>query len=233
VTVTRTGYFPETRTVEPDAGETVVVDWKLRPGATLWVTSVPPDASVSVNGAVVLAATPGVTSTFEPNRPVEVAVALQGYDTFTKKMTVRGEQKLDVKLVAALKVGVTSSPTGAEVTFDGKAMGQTPVDVWLSPRGSHTLVVSKAGWSTVKKVLSGPQAEVIHVALSDVELEKYEADVAKAVKAYDLANEALERAQKRNQEAPLAAAEAAMEKATSDLEEAERQLAAAKARRAR
>lgn len=238
VKVARGGFFVETREVEPTAGETARVDVTLRPGATLRVTSDPPDASVTVNGELVLEATPGVTAAFAPNKSVEVAVSFPGYDTFTKKLKVKGEQKLDVKLTASIQVGITSSPTEAQVTLDGKPVGTTPVDVFLSARGKHTVAVTKPGWSTVKKVLSGPQKDLVHFTLSDLELEKYEADVAKALKAYDKANDALEATQKRAQENPkfeaqLEAAEAEMEKATAELEEAERQLAAAKAKRAR
>lgn len=239
VKVVRGGYFVETRQVSPGVGETARVDVTLRPGATLRVTSDPPDASVTVNGELVLEATPGVTAAFAPNKSVEVAVSYPGYDTFTKKLKVKGEQKLDVKLTASLKVGITSSPTEAQVTVDGKPVGTTPVDVFLSARGKHTVAVTKPGWSTVKKVLSGPQDDaVVHFTLSDLELEKFEAEVAKALKAYDKANDALEATQQRAQENPkfeaqLEAAEAEMEKATAALEEAERQLAAAKAKRAR
>lgn len=237
VEVSLDGYASAEREVEPGRGDTVSVDFALKPGATLDVTSDPPDASVSVNGRLVLAGTPGVTKSFPPG-PVEVVVRYPGYDDFTKKLKAKkGAQKLDVKLLAKVKVPVTSSPTGAQVTLDGEDAGVTPAALLLSPKGKYTVVVTKDGWSTVKKVVSKPNGDPIDFKLSDLELDALQEKVTKALKAYDAANVALQNAQRRAQQDPaltdqLDKAEDQMTQATTDLEEAESALAAAKARRA-
>lgn len=236
--VTLTGYAPGTRELTPVRGDTASVDFALKPGATLNVTSDPPDASVTVNGRLVLERTPGVTKVFPPG-PVEVVVRSPGYDDFTKKLTAKkGEQKLVAKLAPQVTVAVTSTPSEASVTLDGQDAGVTPTQLRLSSRGKYTLVVTKPGWSTVKQVLNKPSGEAVDVKLSDLELDRLQAAVDKAMKAYDAANAALQRAQRRALEDPNAAdkvdeADERMVQATSALEEAESALAAAKAKRAR
>jgi hypothetical protein len=228
------GHVALLRELEAAAGDRLTVDAVLKPGATLEVTSDPPDASVTVNGQLVLASTPGVTKAFPPGA-VEVVVSSPGYDDFRRKLKAKaGAQKLDAKLKARVKVAVTSSPPGASVTLDGADAGVTPVELLLSTQRTYTLVVTKAGWSTVKKVLKKPDGEPVDFQLVDLELEQLKANVAKALKAYDAANEVLENAQKHpERQAQLEAAEEAMTKATVALEEAESALAAAKSKRAR
>lgn len=237
VEVSLDGYATAEREVEPGRDDTVSVEFALKPGATLSVTSDPPDASVTVNGRVALENTPGVTKSFPPG-PIEVVVRYPGYDDFTKKLKAKkGAQKLDVKLLAKVKVPVTSSPTGAQVRLDGEDAGVTPAELLLSTRGRYTVEVTKDGWSTVKKVLTKPSGAPVDFKLSDLELDALQASVAKALKAYDAANAALQNAQRRAQQDPaltdqLDKAEEQMTQATTDLEEAESALAAAKARRA-
>jgi hypothetical protein len=237
VEVSLDGHVTAEREVEPGHGDTVVLAFALEPGARLEVTSDPPGASVTVNGRVVLERTPGVTKSFPPG-PIEVVVRSPGYDDFTKKLRARkGVQKLDAKLLAKVKVRVTSSPPGASVTLDGQDAGVTPTELLLSRKGRYTLQVTKAGFSTVKKVLTKPDGDPVDFKLTDLELQALEAKVAKALKAYDAANAALQAAQRRAQENPalgdqLEKAEERMAQATTALEEAESALAAAKARRA-
>lgn len=237
VEVSLDGYADAEREVEPGHDDTVAVEFALKPGATLNVTSDPPDASVRVNGRVVLENTPGVTKSFPPG-PVEVVVRYPGYDDFTKKLKAKkGAQKLDAKLLAKVKVTVTSSPTGASVKLDGEDAGVTPTQLLLSTKGKYTVEVTKDGWSTVKKVLTKPNGDPVDFKLSDLELDALQANVAKALKAYDAANVTLQNAQRRAQQDPslsdrLDKAEEQMTQATTDLEEAESALAAAKARRA-
>lgn len=229
------GHVALLRELEPAAGDSVTVDAVLKPGATLEVTSDPPDASVTVNGQLVLAGTPGVTKPIALGT-AEVVVSSPGYDDFTKKLKVKpgAPQKLDAKLKAQVKVAVTSSPTGASVTLDGADAGVTPAVLLLSTQRTYTVVVTKAGWSAVKKVLKKPDGEPVEFQLVDLELEELKANVAKALKAYDTANDVLENAQKHpEREAQLEAAEEAMTKATVALEGAENALANARAKRAR
>lgn len=231
--VSMPGFFPETKELEPAPGETVTASFILKPAVVLHVTSDPPDASVTVNGALALAATPG--DALVPPGTIEVAVSLPRHDTFRKKLKVKtGEQKLDVKLAPSVRVSITSRPSDADVTVDGKPSGKTPLDLWLSAKGRYVVAVSKAGFSTVKKVIARPQPDddPVEFTLTDLELEKLQANVDKKLAAYDRAYEALERAQQRVAQNPalseqLDAAEAAMQKATDELEEAKRQLEAA------
>lgn len=238
VEVSLDGYATAEREVEPGHDESVSVEFALKPGATLNVTSDPPDASVTVNGRVLLEGTPGVTKSFPPG-PIEVVVRYPGYDDFTKKLKAKkGPQKLDAKLLAKVKVPITSSPTGGSVKLDGEDAGVTPTELLLSTKGKYTVEVTKDGWSTVKKVLTKPNGYPVDFKLSDLELDALQANVAKALKAYDAANVTLQNAQRRAQQDPsltdqLDKAEEQMTQATTDLEEAESALAAAKARRAR
>lgn len=232
--VSTAGFFPEQTVLEPAPGETVVAAFTLRPAVTIHVTSDPPDASVTVNGEPALAATPG--DLLAAPGTVELAVSFPQHDTFTRKLKVKkGAQKLDAKLLPSVKVSITSKPTAAEVTLDGKPAGVTPVDLWLSSKGKYTVAVTKEGWSTEKKVLVKPKPREapVEFVLTDLELSRLEAAVAKALKAYDNADEALERAQASSAGSPqrLEAAEAAMQKATEELEEAQGQLAAAREKR--
>jgi hypothetical protein len=51
-------------------------------------------------------------------------------------------------------VGISSSPTGAQITVDNQAMGVTPVTVPLSRKDSHTVKLALAGYQPYELQLS-------------------------------------------------------------------------------
>lgn len=57
------------------------------------------------------------------------------------------------RAVAPARITVQSEPAGASVTIDGRAAGETPFSIDLSP-GSHDLTLSASGHATAKKKIT-------------------------------------------------------------------------------
>ncbi len=236
------GFFPESRTLEPNAKEATEVSVTLRPASRVRVTTEPAGAQVSIGGQVVIPQTPGISGPLEPG-PADIVVTLAGYEQQQQRVTLaEQEAPLSFTLSHGAKVAVASAPPGAEVKVDDVVVGATPLDVYVSPKGKHTIVISKPTWSTVKRVLTRIKpGERVVVSLVDLDLVPARKRAMKARTIYGKAETTLAQLQAKAEatsnvtpalEKQLATAERVMEKASIELESAEVALKAVEERRA-
>lgn len=100
------------------------------PGSLLEVISIPPGATVTVNGRQLPGTTPLVLPGAEPEREVHLRVELAKHELWTREEFVPAGRHLTV--IAALRpiVGtlqVDSVPPGAEVFLQNRSLGRTPL----------------------------------------------------------------------------------------------------------
>jgi hypothetical protein len=104
----------------------------LRDGV-LVVTSTPPGAQVSLDGKVVAGATPLVIDPIRLSSGHRVEATAPGHRSVSAEVGAEpGRLTRTVHLVLPFALGsltVESVPPGAEVSVDGKPVGQTPVTV--------------------------------------------------------------------------------------------------------
>jgi hypothetical protein len=234
VKVELSGYFPATQDRSPNARERLTFNFTLKPAARLKVTSEPPGARVLSSMNEVLKHTPGVAEPLEVGE-TEVLVFLEGYQPSRQKMTLPvGESTLDVTLTPGEKLTVNSTPDKAEIYVDGLWAGITPADVYVAPKGKHTVEVKKESWATAKKVFTQvSKPTTFNVKLVDTDRVRAQAIVARARARYDKVNRALEKVQAKLEQMPsspgklerqLVALERDMEKAATELEKADADL---------
>lgn len=235
------GFFPVTKVVEPNTHQDTDLALSLRPASRLRVATEPPGASVSVEGKVVLALTPGLSDLLPPGE-VDVLIVLAGHEAVQKRVNLVGrEEPLSVRLSPGAKVSVTANVPHAEVRLDGVLIGEAPLDLAVPRKGKHTVVVSKPGWSQFTRVLTKVKGnERIAATLVDTEIAGLKKRVASARANYDKASLVLSRLQGKvrdyatptaAQERQIAAAEKVMENQAAQLEAAESELRIAEARR--
>lgn len=93
-----------------------------------------------------------------------LSLELDGYQTWTKTLQVQAEQNQTLATVQLEKtrgeLRVTSKPSGASVTTDGKFRGRTPLTLELAPNRTTQIKLGKSGYSSASrnaKVASGAQ----------------------------------------------------------------------------
>ena len=117
-------------------------------GPTVAVSSVPPGATVTVDGTAQAATTPTALTGLDPKKSYEVTVALKGYHDWKSKLSPKDGAKLAANLVANEKVvEVTSTPAGADLLLDGKRIGRTPYSIRkFDVTNEHKLEVRRGGF---------------------------------------------------------------------------------------
>ncbi len=153
-------------------GKEQQLDVSLHPGwAAISIFSQPAGAEVHVDGELV-GLTPLVTDMMGGQH--EIIIKKQGFKSMSFMQSV--EAGIDVKLEkiqlqpADGQLTISSTPKGASVMVKGKYQGTTPVTVNLSANTEHTLVLSKAGYSTKEqRITLRPEEErAIEVKLNAV-----------------------------------------------------------------
>jgi hypothetical protein len=230
------GYFPGTQYPSPNARERVNVNFTLKSAARLKVTTQPEGARVLLAQKEVLARTPGISVPLESGSS-EMLVLLAGHQAHYQTLELTtGETEVEVTLQPGVKIAVTSIPDQAEVFVDGRWLGVTPTDVYVSPKGKHTLEVKKESWATAKKIYTSVPKPTSFVAkLVDTERVAAQQAVNRARARYDKINAELEKLQFKIEhlmnpppklEKQRAKLEQDMEKAAGALEQAEAALRA-------
>jgi hypothetical protein len=228
------GYFPAQQARSPNARERLDLRFTLQAAARLEVKTTPPGARVYVGRRLVLAATPGLTGPLEAGETA-VLVLGEGAVPVAMKLPLEvGTRPLELELPPGVKVSVTTKPEGADVLLDGQWLGVSPTDVFVSPKGRHTLEVQKAPFAPAKRLLTAVKRPTrVDLVLVDVERLALSRSVEKARARYDALNATLEKAQDKfehtehptaKQEQQLDAMEREMTKAATALEEAEGKL---------
>ncbi len=120
---------------------------------TLEVRSDVPGADVFLNGKRV-GTTPYKASDLTPGK-YSVKVEKAGYKSFEKRVDLASKpQVVRAKLAAALAtLRVEANVPGAQVLFDGKEQGTTPLEIPNVAPGRHELVVSADGYETRTETL--------------------------------------------------------------------------------
>jgi hypothetical protein len=128
---------------------TLIADIRSRV-ATLVVNCNVPGAKVSVRD-VPVGETSAQALRVQVNRgKVRVVVEKEGYSSYVQELNLPGESStvvtavLDTKASTSL-VKITSNPSRAAVSIDGRSVGATPLEIDLSPQ-SHQVEVERAGY---------------------------------------------------------------------------------------
>jgi serine/threonine-protein kinase len=122
------------------------------------VVSVPPGATVRIDGTVLSKLTPIRISDVELRQPHRIAVSLRGFDTWENDARFdTGERDIRLQAVLVPAVGtleVITVPAGAEAIVNGRISGTTPTKVGdLPPNEDVTLELRLRGYKVVYKTL--------------------------------------------------------------------------------
>jgi hypothetical protein len=118
------------------AAVTAVIVLALQPEpvvrATLTVKSVPPGATVRIDGTVLPKVTPLEIHDLDPHVPHHLAVSLRGYELWENDVKFEDKHELTANSILTPTVGeleVDSEPRGAEVIVNNRISGVTPTTV--------------------------------------------------------------------------------------------------------
>ena len=158
VTLSMVGYQTYSGSATVTASEETPVNVVLTPegGGTpgyLTVYSFPLKATAAIDGTVV-GKTPLMGTRVNPGTHT-LTIGMTGYSDYTTSINVAAGSHLQLPLIILQRgsstpgsLSVTSSPSGATLMVDGTGYGPTPVVVpGLSP-GSHSIILSMAGYQT-------------------------------------------------------------------------------------
>ncbi len=138
----------------------------------LSVTSTPSGADIAIDGRHIGEKTPH-TAPLMPG-PHTIKLTLADYQDWTKSVQVTGGKTTDVHatLIPTPTItgflSVTSSPAGADIAIDGRAIGEkTPNTIPIDP-GHHTIKVTLAGYQdwTGSAHVTGGRTTNVHATLS-------------------------------------------------------------------
>lgn len=178
IKVTLPGYitWESTYNGNPSAGETITITATLTPSTNAGVIQVIsyPSGATAVLDRSQSQTTP---ATF-PNVPVgshEVSVYLSGYQTFYTPVTVyKGQTSyVNAQLTSPVTTGslsISSVPSMAAIYVDGGYQGVTPNVIGNLLAGSHTVILSKAGyqdWISQVSISSGLTTTISATLSSD------------------------------------------------------------------
>lgn len=154
ITISLPGYDTYTQTYNgnPQDGQTITITATLTPSATtgqIQVQSYPSGATAYLDRGV-----SQTTPAYFTNVPVgshEISVYLSGYQTYFTSVTVNKGQTavVNAQLSPVISTGtlsINSIPNGAAAYVDGIYQGITPTRVGNLAAGSHTVILSLAGY---------------------------------------------------------------------------------------
>jgi len=154
ITVSKSGYFPWTRTYasNPGAGETIRIVAILEQSSefgTLTVTSSPSGALITIDGGKGQQA-PWIYSDIRAGSHI-VRAFLSGYQPYLTIVSVPpgGTITVDATLAPLSEIGVLqvkSSPGGADIYIDGFYSGATAATIGNLAAGSHIVQLRLAGY---------------------------------------------------------------------------------------
>lgn len=151
IVIVKDGYSSFSRTVNVARNVTASVNAVLtKEYGTLNITSEPANAAVYIDGVSKgLTSSTGLRVTGLGIGAHKIRVAKTGYQTYEVEMTVESGEGNMLHAVLEPKPGsivITSTPSGASVSVDGRPQGNTPCSVTsLTPR-TYNIRVEKAGY---------------------------------------------------------------------------------------
>ena len=169
VRVFHEGYEPYEERVGVSEGERKQIFASLKKvTGNLLVRSEPPGASISIDGKPV-GVGPYEGKDLSPGKH-KVRVVKEGYEPWEAEQKVEAGKSVEV--VSRLKtiegsLEISSEPSGAGVSLDGKAAGYAPLTLFQIPYGAHLIRVDREGYEPheEKVQVKDSQKARIHVAL--------------------------------------------------------------------
>ncbi len=123
--------------------------------ADVTINSAPEGAEVLVDGEA-LGLTPASIEVLEGERTI--GLKKQGYKLWQSNLTVLAGEPLALADVDLIKsdglVSINSEPPGVNVTIGDRYRGQTPLTVALAPGADYGVLLSKAGYSPIRRTIS-------------------------------------------------------------------------------
>ena len=110
----------------------------------------PPGARVRAGGRY-YGLTPLVASL--PCGPVEISLSYRRYKTVEKKMTLRAEKPVEMKLALERprhQIKIVSQPGGATVSLNGRRVGKTPLSLTVPGYSRLEVEMRRAGFRTLR-----------------------------------------------------------------------------------
>jgi hypothetical protein len=147
------GYEPVDQTAEikdnqfTDLGTVSLV----RSTGTLQITSIPPDSDYTLKNDILGIARSGKCPDVLKQIPIgtyEITIIRDGWQIKGTISVRRNETALFNPQFTYGSVAITSDPSGASVSENGKVLGITPITVDQLPAGSHTFVFSLSDYKT-------------------------------------------------------------------------------------
>jgi hypothetical protein len=153
ITVSKTGYVEQSRQIEIKSRSTTTANFQLIPSIStgiLSLDSTPSGATIFIDN-VAKGTTPVTVQNFRVGT-YTITLKKAGYQDITEMVNVVAGQTTTFSpvlkpLAASGTISVNSVPTGASVYFDGTSKGQTPTTITGVSTGSHTLQLTKIGYT--------------------------------------------------------------------------------------
>jgi hypothetical protein len=134
---------------------------------TLVMTTTPAGARVTVDGRALEETTPVAAELSPGAHKIEVRLAHYRPLEMGHQVKAGASEMLRLPLSKdTYKMRVTSDPSGATVTLDGFAFGDTPTEVEVDPLDAHTLRLDRLGRKAWEKLLiEGDRPAEVHAVL--------------------------------------------------------------------
>ncbi len=138
--------------------------------ATVLVESIPPGASVRIDGRSVGDKTPTVARGVTPGGKYKIEVSKAGYREWTSEV-VLGDRGGETKVMAFLRelgavLAVESIPSGAQVVLNGRVIGRTPLTIdGLEEATARTIELRKKGYRPTRRALTWPDSRKLRLTI--------------------------------------------------------------------
>lgn len=153
--IAQEGYLRQVEEIALLSGRTAQSHFTLKESrGRLFIENLPEDAYLTVDGAVYdpknlkeLSLLPGKT---------RVKVTRQGYRSFQQDVVVRAGEPTSLRVEMSPVEGrleITSEPSGAVISFDGKPIGTTPKTLETLTFGLHALELSLPGYTLYQETV--------------------------------------------------------------------------------
>ena len=174
----------KTDVVIEGCGKLQSFDFALVPGwSDVFISSIPKDASVLINGSPV-GETPLEIELPEGHHQLEISAS--GFKPWKTLLDIRSNAPQTLEGIhlepADGTVSLGTNPPGANVTVGKTFVGQTPLEIQLSPGPQHEIHISRAGYEPTSRKISVSSAEATEL---NVDLKPREGVIRFAVEPPD------------------------------------------------
>lgn len=159
ITIRATGYLPQkTETINlrvKTAYQIKVTIARPAPGR-LRLISTPDSATIRINGILVDEKTPYVNEEIQPG-DYNIQISKAGFRTTANMLKVQSNEMAEwhanlVQTAVRVVINIENQLSDVGIVVDGQIMGIAPNPIYLEP-GAHTLMLQKAGYKYIEKVM--------------------------------------------------------------------------------